>query len=168
MWSEKRPFFSQRRFWSPIFGHINTTFMWVSDDILFCWKSNCKDSNWEVIGPLFTWIDLNEIENLIKERWMDFLMSTFQQLNHLSHQDTPHMETKQKCFLKWHKNQWWRSLIFTLVETLYGSVMMKQSFRRLESVPTWFGWENTICHLKLHINAFDFIQWFPLVYLHLS
>ena len=32
---KRRPFFSQRRTWSQIFDHINTTFLQVTDDVLF-------------------------------------------------------------------------------------------------------------------------------------
>ena len=48
---KRRPFLSQWRFWSPIFGQMNTTFLLVRDEILFCWISNCEYSNGELIGP---------------------------------------------------------------------------------------------------------------------
>ena len=33
---KRRLFFSQRRTWSPIFGHMNTTFLQVTEDVHFC------------------------------------------------------------------------------------------------------------------------------------
>ena len=65
---KRRPFSSQRRTCSPIFDHINTTFLLVTDDVLFCWISNCEDCTGEIVGPSFTWTDLNEITNLINEK----------------------------------------------------------------------------------------------------
>ena len=49
---KRRPSFSQSIIWSPIFGHINTTFSQVTDDALFFWRSN-TDYTEEVVGPLF-------------------------------------------------------------------------------------------------------------------
>ena len=40
---KKGPFSSHMRIWSPNFGHINTTFLQETDDVLFCWRSNCED-----------------------------------------------------------------------------------------------------------------------------
>ena len=37
-------------------------------DVLFCGRSNCEDYIGEMVGPLFTWTDLNKITNLINER----------------------------------------------------------------------------------------------------
>ena len=71
------PFSSQRRTWSSFFGHINTTFLQVTDNVLFCWRSNCEDCTGEMVGPLFTWTDLNEIANLINEEGIIIIMSPF-------------------------------------------------------------------------------------------
>ena len=49
---------------SFFFGHINTTFLQVTDDVHFCWTSNCEDCTGEMVWILFNWTDLNEIENL--------------------------------------------------------------------------------------------------------
>ena len=57
MWSKKKAILQSRRILSSIFGHINTTLLWVIDDVLFCWKSNSEDCTGEVVGPLFTWTD---------------------------------------------------------------------------------------------------------------
>ena len=65
---KRRPFFSEMRNWSPIFGHINTTFLQLTDDVLFCCGSNCEDCKGEVVNLLFIWTDLNKIANLINKR----------------------------------------------------------------------------------------------------
>ena len=109
MWSKRRPSFSQRRIWSPIFGHINTTFLQVTDDVLCCWRTNCEDCTGEIVGPLFTWTDLNEIALLIKVRGIKCNMIPFSPLIHLLHQHIKHKERKQKN-LKWPKFWWWKSL----------------------------------------------------------
>ena len=36
--------------------------------MLFCWRSNCEDFTGEMVGPLFTWTDLNEIATSISEK----------------------------------------------------------------------------------------------------
>ena len=65
---KRRPFLRQRRLWSQIFGHIITTFFQVWDDLLLYWWSNCKGTKGEVIWPLLTLMDLNEIPNLINKK----------------------------------------------------------------------------------------------------
>ena len=69
---KRRPFFSQKRTWSPIFGHINTTFLQATDDVLYCWRSNCEDCTGGMVRPLFMWTNLNKIANLINKRGINF------------------------------------------------------------------------------------------------
>ena len=50
---KRRPILGKKRMWAQIFGHINTSFLQVRDDMLFCWISTFKD-----FSPLFTLLDL--------------------------------------------------------------------------------------------------------------
>ena len=97
--------------------------------------------------PLQTWMKL---QTLSAKKGIYHNYESFKTL--MSHQCIQHMEIKQKYCSKWHKLWWWTSLMFKLVETLYGSVMIKQSFKRLESIPTWFDWENTAIIMYLLID----------------
>ena len=65
---KRRQFSSQWRTWSQIFDHINTTFLWVTDYVLFWWRSNCEDCTGKMVGLLFTFTDLNEITNFISKK----------------------------------------------------------------------------------------------------
>ena len=143
---KRRPFFSLTRIWSPIFAHINTIFLWVDDDLLFCWKSNCEDCTGEVVGPLFTWTNLNIIANLIKERGINYNYDSILTIGSFIKSKHPSHGNEAKTVFNMAQTLMMKELDVTLVETLSGSVMRKQSFRRLESISTWFGCENTICH----------------------
>ena len=131
---------------SPIFGHINIAFLWVTGNVLFCWRSNCEDCTGKMIEP-FIWIDLNEIANLINKRGINCNYDSILAIDLFMTSTNPTHGNQAKIFSKWQKRWRWRSLMFILVETFYESVIVMHSFRRLESIPTWFGWENTICHI---------------------
>ena len=153
---------------SPVKGELGITNIWShqyhifasSNDVLFCWRSNSEDCTGEMVGPLFTWTYLNEIANLINEKGISCNYELVLTIDSFSHQHTQHMKMRQKYFSKWYKLWWWKSLIMILAETLYGSDMIKHSFKRLERIPTWFGWETTaiiVCLLidPVVINARD-------------
>ena len=46
---KRKPFPLQSRLWLAIFGHINTTFMGVKDDVFFCLRSNGEDCTGEMV-----------------------------------------------------------------------------------------------------------------------
>ena len=83
--------------------------------------------------------------DLIKEREINSNYESILTIDSFVTSTHPTWGYEAKIFLKWHKLWWWRRLIFTLVKTLHGSVMIKQVFR-LKSISIWFGWENTICY----------------------
>ena len=109
---KRRQPLGQRKNWSPMFGQISNILFQVRDDVLFYQRSNCDDSIGELIRPLFTWMDLNEISNMIKEcrlnRNYEFILT----LIRLSHQQILHMETMQNIFhygSKFDDNRTWCS-----------------------------------------------------------
>ena len=61
------------------------------------------------------------------------------------------MEIKQKNFYM-AKNLMMKELDI-LAETLCGSVITKQSLRKLESILIWFGKENTICYVSFQAKC---------------
>ena len=68
---KRRSFSSQRRNWSPIFGHTKATFLWITDDVLFSWRSNHESFTGEKVSHWFTLTDLKKITNLINEKGLN-------------------------------------------------------------------------------------------------
>jgi len=71
--------------------------------MLFCWRSNCEDHTGEKVGPLFTWLDLNEIANLISEKGINRNHESILTIDTCVTSAHPTRENEEKHFSKWHK-----------------------------------------------------------------
>ena len=57
MWSEKKAILESMA------NLVNNIWSHQYHDVLFCWRYNYEDCAGEVVGPLFSWTDLNETVN---------------------------------------------------------------------------------------------------------
>ena len=132
MWSEKKAILQAKEklvtnIWSCKY-HIFASNKWCA-----LWlEIQLSRLHWES-----GWMDLNVIPNLINERGINCYYESILNIDSFVTSAHPTHGNEAKTFSNRHKLWWWRSLMFTLVETLCGSVTIKQHFKRLESIPTY-------------------------------